>query len=931
MQQYIYGNIGHQAYRYESSDPAFFSSGNAHRLSVLEHLTRYDKQCAHGDIPPEQHQCFWLLTTDLDQPGEPERLFVQASGFESHRSSIYAHGYMSDEQDPDLYGPAFLKLLQTHFASGEDILKRAGAGQLPELDWEDVPTDGKLEPAQVDPRLMRNILLALLENRKVILRLPSVGREAMDNARELLLAIYGRLPYEQRRINGCFTGASAATVRDKENPLPAAVTIILMDGDADIHGIISGEDQVFFDCADPGFFPEEVKSFHRPLLDFLTEQPREVLEEYFQSCRKCIREGMNASELKVSDYRMLLDFFNVDRIASTDEQLRLWASNLLSGKWPDSLKKKLREKIAETLPVTRLETYLTGHFQKIEELNTLGTPDRAELDQLKKTGVALQDVNGAMTLRMTELLLPYYPAGTKEQLLEVLTQRFLELGAQWWPCLKEQKPTAKTVSELETLQFAQPSDDKLELTREVKKRTGAELERMRAEVLKRYAQNREDQQNQGLKWIKAWPFEDVQDSFCVPKLYERLQENYLFDELCAGQVWNPEIARKVYISCQKHIPQTVRASQAMLAYEKTGRTALVHNGGSFTPEQELALADSRKNWEGLLALETIKCGDLSQLLTFFDRVDATGLTDGEKRRLKAGQSAKMAGMRPDAEQICNCVDAISRRSEKELLREVVQASLDLAVIYREMEPVKACSRLQDLAKLEKAGLFAGQVAFQPWEEQDTPKRLLERIDAFRCYRRGMPEPAWEQRHILEWLLEMDREHTDLQLLVARKEPKLRSSLIPLLAGRENAVTVAELRELYLSGCPKGLLTAGAGEKTAASWNQAIQELFPGLAALPEPMERLIHHGGGKRGAMVIQTTLAALTGILTTVLFAVMGSPGVFTWGLLVAVWGLLAAGCLVARAVVREENGRKFLLYLAVAFAPGFVIAAGMLIFSLI
>lgn len=931
MQQYIYGNIGHQAYRYEASDPAFFSSGNAQRLSALEHLTRYDKQCAHGELPPEQHQCFWLLTTDLDQPGEPERLFVQASGFERHRSSVYAHGYMSDDGDPELYGPAFLKLLQTHFASGEEILKRAGAGQLPALRWENVPADETLRPAQVDPRLTRSILLALLENRRVILRLPSVGREAMTHARELLLAIYERLPYEQRRINGCFTGASAATVRDKANPLPAVVTIILMDGDADIDGIISGEDQVFFDCADPAFFPEEVKSLHRPLLDFLTEQPQEVLEEYFQSCRRCIREGMNASELKVSDYRMLLDFFNVDRLPLTDEQIRLWASSLLSGKWPDTLKKKLREKIAGTLQPGRLETYFARHFQNIEDLNTLGAPDRAELEQLKRTGVALRDVNGAMTLRMAELLLPYYPAGTKERLIETLTHQFRDLAGRRWPCLMERNLTARTVSEVKALQFPQPSEDKLELTREVKRRTWTELERMRDEVLRGYAQNLEIQQDQGLKWIREWPFGDVQDSQCVPKLYERLQKSYLFHELCAGQVWNPEIARRMLASCQKHVPQTVKAARAMLAYEKMGRTALAQNGGSFTPEQELALAESRKSWEELLALEAIQCENLSQLLTFFDRIDSASLTDGEKRRLKAEQSAKLAGMRPDAEQICSCVDAISRRSEKKLLREVVQASPDLPVIQRRMEPEKACSRLQALAKLEQAGLFDGQVSIQPWKEQDTPKRLLERINAFRSYRGGTPEPAWEKRHILEWILEIDREHTALQLLVARKEPKLRAGLIPLLAGRENAVTVAELRELYLSGCPKALLTTGAGEKTAASWDQAIQELFPGLAALPEPMERRVRHGDGKRGAMVIQTTLAALAGILTTVLLAVMGSPGVITWGLLAAVWGLLAAGCLAAHAVVREENGRKFLLYLAAAFAPGFLIAAGMLIFSLI
>lgn len=932
MQQYIYGNIGHQAYRVVSSDQHFFA--DAQRATVLKHLLSYDRYCRHGELSVEEHQCFWMVTTDLDQPGDMERLYLQVSGGEFHRNGFYVQGYMSDEGDQDLYGPEMLRLLRTRFAPGKETLESAQKGDLRPLKWDALPADMDLQSARVDARLMRGILLALLENKRVIVRLPSVGRDAMRHSRELLLAIYERLPYEQRRVNGFFTGASATKMFDEDNALPAAVTIILMDADADITNITSGDRQVFFDCADPGFFPKTEKTPHAALVEFLAEQPVAVLEEYFQFCRSYIRDEMDGSSLKITDYRMLLDFFNVGRIEFTDERIRLWAANLLGGKWPPRLKHKLYDKIARTLSLSRLEEYLTQRFDSIQDLDTLGVLDKQELSGGNDTEP--RDINGALTLRMTELLLPRYPEGSRAHLVQALSQRFVELGSEAWPCLLEEKPTSETVAEAKALSFSQAGAESLALVKEVKEQSCVILNEMRDRVLIRYEEKRKYQHTHGVRLIQDWHFEGINDTWSIRELYEHLKRHYLFEELCKEQVWNDLIAQKIHKMCMTSQMQTVEAYRSMQALEEASRKMLESYGGRFTDAQIWDLNDARNYWNYIQSLETQGCETLNRLLELFDEIENTKLTVKEKVKLKSRHALSLAQKKPDAEQIYQCAGLLREYAkyteEKELLRVVVEESPDLAVIPGTLPPAQAYERLKILCDLSWVELFRSDVDFGPWGVHSSPGKLLDQIDVFRKYRRGKPEPTQKAPHIQDWILDLFEDHPDLDLLLAMKEPRLRVRLIPRLARKENAVSAEEIRGLYLAGCSRTLLIRGAEGRTADSWNQAVQSLFPRWTDLPEAMPRRT----GKRErreftAICTQSLLLALAGLLPAVLLAVMGAPTVLAWGLLAAALTVMAGGCAAARAVVRDKACKKMLLFLAAAFAPGFLAAVVMLVLTIL
>ncbi|MBR5125569.1 MAG: hypothetical protein IKU68_02420, partial [Oscillospiraceae bacterium] len=200
MQQYIYGNIGHKDYNYVSSEPEFFS--NAQRAAVLSHLMSYEVFCNHGDLTTSEHQSFWMVVSNLDNPSAPDRLYLQASGGDPHRSGFYVRGYLSDPEDGYLYDSRLLQLLKVRFTGFADTMQAAEAGGLKRVDAGSIPLEQDLRPAKPDPDLLQVVLLALMRKKKVIIRLPAIGAEAMKLSREYILAIYERLPYEQRKVNG---------------------------------------------------------------------------------------------------------------------------------------------------------------------------------------------------------------------------------------------------------------------------------------------------------------------------------------------------------------------------------------------------------------------------------------------------------------------------------------------------------------------------------------------------------------------------------------------------------------------------------------------------------------------------------------------------------------------------------------------------------
>ena len=156
---------------------------------------------------------------------------VYLGAADTFRAAAVVQGYRSDFSDGDLHGNRFLELLDAQFLSSEEALKCGENNALNSTTLEQIPKN-KVEPEAVSEELLSSILLSLFWKRRVIIRIPYVGAEAMRRSRGYLKTIYQCLPYEKRRNNGCVTGASAAMLN-----ISKAFTIILMDGDADVSGI----------------------------------------------------------------------------------------------------------------------------------------------------------------------------------------------------------------------------------------------------------------------------------------------------------------------------------------------------------------------------------------------------------------------------------------------------------------------------------------------------------------------------------------------------------------------------------------------------------------------------------------------------------------------------------------------------------------------
>ena len=340
MQKYIYGNIGHRQYTYLSTAPDFFS--DSRRVEELRHLVTYDIYGKHQGLQPGEHQCYWGLTTDLNIPGEPERLYLQCSGGDTYRSAFYAQGFMSDSKDGFLYGKGFLQLLRLHFPTGEETLKRADSGPLTEA-FPQLDLDPSLSPAELDPELLRSILLLLLQGRKVLLRIDASGKEAMHRSREILLAIYSRLPYGQRRLNGFLTGCTPAQLQNEENTLPGAISLILADAD-------TPASELYLDGAQLLDMNEPVKpvprSFqgkplpHTALLDYLMQSDMETLDSFFKTASQNIEQDRSPT---VADYSLMLELFKQVSRPITDAVLAEWAIQLQSGSLQGDLRQMLME------------------------------------------------------------------------------------------------------------------------------------------------------------------------------------------------------------------------------------------------------------------------------------------------------------------------------------------------------------------------------------------------------------------------------------------------------------------------------------------------------------------------------------------------------------------------------------------------------------
>lgn len=376
MQTFIYGNIGHKNFTYLCSIPKFFEE--TRRTKALDEMIRYDFTCRHADLEREQHQSFWMLTSDLDS-GIVPRLFIHTSGAEVYRDGGYAQGYMCSLEDGDIYGTQFLKLLRAKFQTLPELMNTR---QLHSLTISQLPLEEDLQPKSIPDEQMEQILLALFRRMRVVIRLKETGAAAMRASREMVLAIFGRLPYELRRSNGYVTGTSRKILLDEQRKLPKAFSVVLLDADAEVTGIQSDRGMFFLDLSQPekNRF-EPVPAEMKALIQFLSSTEPEKLDSYFEFCRQVRNLEKDGIPLDSSDYTTLLSFFRADREPVTDGRLRSWAVVLFGNRRKKEAKAFLYQQLARVLTPERLTEFLLAELpadQKIEDLGDAKSGDAAQ-------------------------------------------------------------------------------------------------------------------------------------------------------------------------------------------------------------------------------------------------------------------------------------------------------------------------------------------------------------------------------------------------------------------------------------------------------------------------------------------------------------------------------------------------------------------------
>lgn len=456
MQTFIYGNIGHKNFTYLCSIPKFFEE--TRRTKALDEIIRYDFTCKHAELEREQHQSFWMLTSDLDS-GIVPRLFIHTSGAEVYRDGGYAQGYMCSSEDGDIYGTQFLKLLRAKFQTLPELMNTR---QLHSLTIEQLPLEEDLQPKNIPDDQMEQILLALFRRMRVVIRLKETGAAAMRASRETVLAIFGRLPYELRRSNGYLTGTSRKILLDEQRRLPKAFSVVLLDGDAEVTGIRSDRFMFFLDLSQPeNHCFEPVPAEMKTLIQFLSGAEPEKLDPYFEFCRQVKNLEADGIPLDFSDYITLLSFFRADREPVTDGRLRSWAAELTGNRRKKEAKAFLYQQLARVLTPERLTEFLLTELpadQKIEDLGELGDT---------KSGDTAQ--RGVNALRMAQELQQRWDAQQgKGSVVDPLVDRMSSICFQQHEALLNTKErTVATAQELDKLLLKITPNAQMLLTRRI--------------------------------------------------------------------------------------------------------------------------------------------------------------------------------------------------------------------------------------------------------------------------------------------------------------------------------------------------------------------------------------------------------------------------------------------------------------------------------
>lgn len=467
MYTFLYGNIQHRGYAYFCSKPDFFE--DIKRTQALKNIIRYDITCKHGELALEQHQSFQMLTSDLNS-GIAPRLLLFVSGTEANRNGRYAQGYLYADEDGDIYGADFLKLLRAHFQNCSEVINTSRLESL---------TVGSLSQEELHPRnlpreQMAKILTALFQKKRVVIRLEEVGKEAMQASRETVMAIFEKLPYEFRRSNGYLTGASRKLLQDAAQPLPKAFSVVLLDGDADITGIRTDRETVFLDLCRPEIsmsVPDEMKT----LVQFLADTAPGELEPFFAFCRQVRNLEKNGTPLDCSDYTMLLSIFRADPATVTDDRMRSWAVELFGNRRKKEAKALLYDRLAKVLTPQRLTEFLLKELPEDQRIESQGSPTKGQ--------------NGVKAIFLAQELWQRWSDDCKaDSLVDKLANWATEICLrQNESLLNPEKPTVAAAQELDSLLYRIAPNAELPLAQKIQETIYRKIKARCDEIRKKVA------------------------------------------------------------------------------------------------------------------------------------------------------------------------------------------------------------------------------------------------------------------------------------------------------------------------------------------------------------------------------------------------------------------------------------------------------------
>ena len=873
MQQYIYGNIGRAGFKTVSSDRTGFFVSHASALSPLMY---YDTASTHGELPKEEHKCFWLLTTNLSVPGGQDYLFLQESGMDVHRNAAVVQGCCSDPSDGELYDARFLQLLDVAFGSPKEALQTAERGDLAPLTMDALPRRN-VATANLDAALLEGILVMLLRKERVVIRLPSVGARAMEDSRGYLKAIYQRLPYEARKNNGCLTGATGDML-----DISRAFTIILMDGDADLTGAMPDSTTMVFDLHE-GKIPQVPKDdagktlFYVPLLQFLTTQEPDKLDAFFQFCRSSLEGDPEGRYPDLRKYCSLLDIYSVGQGILSGEDIRKWAVNLNDSVWTREMYDSTCRKLARSIPVENMLEYLEGVLPRFASLARFGVMNRADEEKSKTEE---RDQNGALTLRMMLSLPGYDLDAVKRGLVEYFVSKAKET------CPRTEQPTRKVLDTLDRLQLPEKRSDTLQWANAVREDVRQRLETLISRTKAMYWEENQEEDAQGQARIQQWR----QSGATLDVLYEELAVFRLYEDLIAK--WNKQIGPCIVDRCLGfEKPAELLGYDRLLGIQREMCDCFKAHGGSFTDVQEEQLHVCYQNLESIPELCdqmcTQGCATVAQWNHWLGELDAKKIN-------------------PDL------ALTVKQTAAKRFLAEIPDG-LPLEETKNRLKCAAHCANLLDTET----------VGFKPWGIRGRPEEILACVDALENYSAGDKDPDLSRERIRVWSRKYLSNNKELMVLLARKDHRAREDTVRALAGSGVLFTEWDIETLFICGCPRELLCR-EDISSSDSWNQAVQKCFPAWQELPKPLDRQQPgsrpaHNGFMTAMLLLIAVAAAVPG---TVLW-ILGAGTAAFYGIIAGALTLLAVASLMAAAVQKKRTVRRFQLWLAVALLPGILTAA--------